>query len=197
MFTKTEIVVLKLLCSKLTKFYTIRGISKEIKKSYPITYQAANKLIEKKIILKDENKLLSLNPLSNFSDLAYIESLRADDFIKKHREIKSFMTEVLGKIDSFFTLLVFGSYAVNQQTKNSDLDLLMIIDDDKNTGKQEIILKRSTELYLKKSHCHVISRKDVKEMIKERKKLNVINETLDKHIIVYGAEEYYRLIKDR
>lgn len=197
MFTKTEIVVLKLLCSKLTKFYTIRGISKEIKKSYPITYQAANKLIEKKIILKDENKLLSLNPLSNFSDLAYIESLRADDFIKKHREIKSFMTEVLGKIDFFFTLLVFGSYAVNQQTKNSDLDLLMIIDDDKNTGKQEIILKRSTELYLKQSHCHVISRKDVKEMIKERKKLNVINETLDKHIIVYGAEEYYRLIKDR
>jgi predicted nucleotidyltransferase len=194
MLTKTETIILKLLCSTLTKSYTIRGISRGIKKSFPITHQAAHKLIKKRLVLRDENKLISLNYLSNFQELSYIESLRAEDFLKRHREIRLFVEEVLDKIDSFFTLLVFGSYAVNKQTKTSDIDILMIVNGTEDTEKQERFLNRIAEVYLKKPHCYVINRENVRGMIKERNKLNVMNETLDKHIIFWGADDYYRLI---
>ncbi len=197
LFTKTEIIVLKLLCSTITKSYTIRGLSRKIKKSFPITYKSIQSLLKKGLILKDENKLIKLNYRANFQDLAYIESLRAEDFLKKHPQIKIFIEEVLDKIDIFFILLIFGSYSINQQTKTSDIDILMIIDELEETEKQERFLTRIAETYLKKPHCQVISRKDDREMIKERNKLNVINETLNKHIIFFGAEDYYCLIRER
>ena len=72
----------------------------------------------------------------------------------------------------------------------------MIIEKTEDADKEERFLNRIADTYLKKHHCIVIGKESVKEMIKESK-LNVINETLNKHIIFFGVDDYYRLIKER
>ncbi len=195
MFTKTEIAVLKLFCANLTKYYTIRGIAKEIKKSFPIVHKSVRNLIIRKILLKNEYHLINLNP-EKYQEPAFIENLRAQEFLEKHASIKLFKEETIKQMDEFFVLIIFGSYAVNQQSKNSDIDMLMIINKNEDCEKQERFLYNIAEIYLKKAHCLVVSREGVKEMLRD-KKLNVLNETLNKHILLWGAEEYYLLIKDR
>ena len=94
----------------------------------------------------------------------------------------------------FFTFLVFGSYAEDKQTKRSDIDILLIIENSEDVEKIERQLKNISEKY-GNLHCNVISKESVKEMISKKAKLNVINESLNKHIILFGAEDYYRLIE--
>ena len=197
LFTKTQIKTLKLLCSAITKSYSIRAISKAIEQSYPLTYHSTKELIKKGFIIEDAHRFLSLNYKSNFQDLAYIESLRAEELLKKHKEIMLFVGEILKKTEGFFTLLIFGSYAIGKETKNSDTDILMIIEKTEDADKEEKFLNRIADMYLKKHHCYVIGKESVKEMVKERDKLNVINETLNKHIIFFGADDYYRLMQER
>jgi len=146
--------------------------------------------------MEDEHKLLSLNYKSNFQDLAYIESLRAEDFFKKHKDIMVFVDEILKKMEGFFTLLIFGSYAAGKETKDSDIDVLMIIERTEDADKEEKFLNSIADIYLNKHHTMVIGKESVKEMIRESK-LNVINETLNRHIMLFGAEDYYRLMQDR
>ncbi|MBW2974335.1 nucleotidyltransferase domain-containing protein [Candidatus Woesearchaeota archaeon] len=197
LFTKTQIKILKLLCSTLTRSYSIRSISQIIGQSYPLTYHSTKDLIKKGFIIEDEHRLLSLNYKSNFQDLAYIESLRAEEFLRKHKDIMVFVDELIGKMEGFFALLVFGSYADGKETRNSDVDILMIIEKTEDADKEERFLSRIADLYLKRNHPIVIGKESVKEMIRERDKLNVINETLNKHIIFFGADDYYRLVKER
>lgn len=194
LFTKIQAEILKILCSRLTETFTIRGITKKLNKKYKVIYNASQDLIKRRFIERDKkHKLLKLNK-KNFQDLAYIESLRTEEFIKKNRDIGLFVDEIIQKTNlGFFTLLLFGSYIKKKQTKKSDIDILMIIESSKDIEKTERHIQQLSEKY-GNFHCHVIGKESVKEMIAQKEKLNVINETLDKHILFFGAENYYRLI---
>lgn len=195
MLTKTQLEILKVFCSKLTESFSIRSIAQQLNKKYKVIYQASQDLIKRDFLEKDKkHKLLKLNYQRNLPELAYIESLRAEQFLKKHPDINLFIDETIKKINlGFFTILLFGSYVESKQTKRSDIDILMIIENLEDTEKIERQLQNISEKY-GNFHSHVISQESVREMIKERTKLNVINETLDKHILFFGAENYYRLI---
>lgn len=192
--TKTQLEIMEIFCSSITKSFSIRGVSKQLNKNYKVAYQAMQGLIKEGILSKDEHQLLKLNSHENYPLLAYVESLRAEKFLKKHKEISLFVTDVIQKSPlGFFTLMLFGSYAAGKQRKNSDIDILMIIEDIAQVEAIERNLKFMSETF-GNFHIHVVSEESVKEMILRPGKLNVINETLNKHILFFGAEDYYRLI---
>lgn len=192
--TKTETAVLKIFASKIPESFTIREIAKKVKQNYSIVYSAVQTLHKNNFLTKDKHKNFSLNYKENHQFLAHIEHLRAEDFLKRNKDIDLFINETIKKIPlGFFTLLLFGSYAENKQTKKSDIDILMIIENLKDTEKIERQLRNISEKY-GNFDCHVISKESVKEMITKKGKLNVINESLYKHIIFFGAENYYHLI---
>jgi len=193
-FTKTQIAILKIFCSKITESFTIKEIAEKIKQNYSIVYSALQNLYENKFLVKDKHKNFSLNYKENHKDLAYIESLRAEEFLKKHKDIALFIDEIIKKINlGFFNLLLFGSFVEGKQKKRSDIDILMIIENLEDIEKIEKQIKNISEKY-GNFDCNVISKESVKEMLTKREKLNVINETLNKHILFFGAEDYYRLI---
>lgn len=192
-FTKTEIAILKAFASKITESFTIREIAKRVKQNYSIVYSATQDLHKNGFLIKDKHKNFSLNK-KNYQDLAYIEQLRAEEFLKKNKNIALFAEGVIKETKlGFFSLLIFGSYAEGKQTKKSDVDVLMIIENLEDTEKTERWLQQVSERY-GNFHCNVIGKESAKEMAAQREKLNVINETLNKHIIFFGAEDYYRLI---
>lgn len=194
--TKTETAILKLFASRITEQFTIREIAKGLGQNYSIVYSAVQKLCRNHLLIKDKHKTLSLNCKRNYQVLAHIEHLRAEEFLRKNKDIALFADETARTTDlGFYILLLFGSYAEGRQTRNSDIDILMVVENLKDVEKTELQLRNISEKY-GNVDCHVVSRESVREMISKRGKLNVVNESLNKHVIFFGAESYYRMIAE-
>ena len=190
--TKTEIKVLELFVSRILDSFSIREVSRLIKKDLKIVHTSIKKLILKDFFIK-KNNFLRLNYKKNINDLAYIENLRKEDFFNKYDLIKIHVNNFIKKCsDKFFILIVFGSYAAGKATKKSDVDLLLVSDN----PKLEKELKSSLAVY-DKFHITSVDDKSFLEMLNKREELNVVNETFNNHIILYGAEQYFALLGER
>ncbi len=195
-FTKTEIIVLKLFTAKPLESFTIREVSRLTKKDLKIIHTSIKKLLEKNFLIKNKHNSLRLNYQNNIQDLAYIENIKKKDFFQKYQLIKIHIKKFLQKTSkSFFILIIFGSFASNKQTKTSDIDLLAIIP--RTSRKFNKQLKASLSTSTTKFDINIINKSSFKEMLKKRDEINIINECLNNHIILYGAEQYYSLLKQR
>ena len=88
--------------------------------------------------------------------------------------------------------MVFGSYAKNKETKNSDIDLLVITDGD--VFKKSKLLENKTELMTPTMHIIVVSGKDFLDMLLENKP-NLGKEAFNNHLIYKNAESYLYLMR--
>ncbi len=187
---KTEEKIIKLFLEEKNP-KTIREISKKIKSDYRITHTATQRLLNKKILL---SKIIGKSILCELNNLYYgVEIYEAENkrrvILLKNKNIHQLYKEVLKKIDSgLFIFLIFGSYARNQYSKSSDIDLMFISNDRKFEDKISNILS----LLPIKTHILVFTEEEFIRM-KDSKKSNVIKEVIKNNIILYGIENYYRI----
>ncbi len=114
--------------------------------------------------------------------------------LNKHKDLRLFTDEIITKIkEDNFILLLFGS-AVNSN-KPRDIDILLIVDSTDKIEFHEKFLHNVSSNYNLPFEERVISFESVYEMLSKRDELNIMNEILNKHIILYGAELFYRLIQ--
>lgn len=161
-----------------------------------LAHRAIKPLIEEKIILQDKHKNLSLNYKIHHETLAFVEYIRRDELLNKvkYKDIDLFAAEVINKIkEDNFILLVFGS--IINSDKPRDIDILLIVDNIDKVDFHEKFLHNIASNYTLPFEERVISLESVYEMLAKRDELNVMNEVLNKHIILYGAESFYRLIQ--
>ena len=74
-FTKTEIRSLELFTSKILDIFTIREVSRLIKKDLKIVHTSIKSLIKKEFLIKEKNGL-RLNYKRHIQDLSYIENIK-------------------------------------------------------------------------------------------------------------------------
>ncbi len=188
--TKTELKIVKLLIQD-KKPKTIREIAGEINSDYRIVYTSAHKLIDKNILTAEtlgSSSLCRLNKFYYGREIYEAEDERKTAILR-NKNLHQIYKEVLSKINtSFFVLLLFGSYASDRQTKSSDIDLLFISNERDFEAKITDILS----LLPLKIHPLVFTEEEFIRM-KDSKKPNIIPETIEKNIILYGIEAYYRL----
>ena len=191
-FTKTEIEVLKLFTSKIKDTFTIRETARLIKKDVKIVHTSVKRLIMESFLIKEKHNGLRLNLQKNMQDLAYIENLRKELFYRRNPLLKAYFERfIFWTKQPFFCLLVFGSYADNTNKEKSDVDILLLTDGHIVETEKEFIAKISTiDL---PTHVTSLSCKEFIDLLK-RKELNLAAETLNKHIIIYGAESYYKML---
>ena len=159
-----------------------------------LTHRAIHPLIDAKLIEQDKHKNLSLNYKIHHETLVFAEYLRRDILLSKFKDIKLFVEEVLTKIkQDSFVLLMFGS-AVDSN-KPRDVDILLIVDSTDKVEFHEKFLHNIASNYGLPFEERVIGFESVYEMLSKRDEKNVMNEILNKHIILYGAELFYRLIQ--
>lgn len=196
MLTKTQIRIMEEFVSRLDERFSIKQVSETIKKPYPLVHRSIKSLVDDRFLSKDKQKFLSLNYKENLPELAYIESSRTRHFLTGNKIVSLLIKDILDKISTdFFMLLVFGSFAENKR-QPADLDLLVVIEDKNKVSKIEKIIYNAASSFTLKSHIHVISTESAYEMLSKRDKVNIMNETLNKHIIIFGAENYYRVLKN-
>jgi predicted nucleotidyltransferase len=195
MMTKTQEQILQLLLSQPEERFSIRRIARMLKKSYTLTYNNLQVLLKQRIVEKQAvppAQMIRLNEQAPTSIFIDIERKRTEAFLEQHSWIKLYLNDVLKMATPFFIMLVFGSYAKGTETKASDLDLLIIAP----TREDIPALEQTTQQYTRvKKGIMVIDGQGFIEMIKNPKTLNVGNEAKKYHIILYGAEPYYQLLK--
>lgn len=193
MFTKTQIEIMKIFVSKIDKKFSINQISDILKKKYPLIHRSIKPIIEKNYLLKDEQDLISLNYRDNHPELSFLESIRKSEFLEKEKVLRLFFQDCLKSMKTdFFISIVFGS---SVEKKGRDIDLLFILNE-KELEKNEKIIRNISENFTLNLDINVIPVESVYEMLSKREEANVLNELLNKHIILFGGENFYKILNN-
>ncbi len=186
--------ILKLLLSNKKQEFTIRAIAQKISTDYKATYLMAKQMIENNTIKAKkagQTVLCSINEKTFNPEIFKAESMRKQDILENkdlnvlYKRIKEDLKE------PFFILLLFGSYASGKARKKSDIDLMLITD--KETVKKRI--NHTISLIPLKIHLIDFNSEEFLSMLKTTE-FNVGKEASDNNIILFGIEDYYRLVQN-
>jgi hypothetical protein len=194
--TKNQARIMQVFTCRITEQFSMREVAKILNKDSSLVRRAMMPLIEQGFLNQVKNKQLVLNYRSNHQELSYVEYLRSNDFLDnpKNKSIEQFTKEAINIIqEDSFVLLVFGSAVISD--KPGDIDILLIVKDIQQVEPNEKILYNVARNYHSvKFDINVVCFASVYEMLASREQLNVMNEVLNKHIIMHGAETFYRLL---
>ena len=194
-FTKTQTKIMEFFVSKITRRFSLRSVGKELKMHQALMYRASRPLIEDKLIIPDGESYV-LNYKKNHQELAYFEHLKSKEFLSKpkNKTLAMFAEDIVEKFPyGYFMIIVFGSSVINPNPR--DIDILLIIEKTKDIESAEKELYNISRNYTLNLHTIVISFESVFEMLGSRDDKNVMNQALNNHLVLYGAELFYKLIK--
>ena len=193
--TKNQAKVLQVFCGHITELFTLREVARVLDMHVSLAHRAIKPLVKRKILAPDRQRRLSLNYRENHGILAYAEYLRREELLGKARnkDLALFISDVMGKIEEdCFVLLLFGSAVTSDRPR--DIDILLIVDSIGKIEFHERFLHTLADTSPLKLETRVISFESVYEMLAKRDQRNLMNEVLNKHIIMHGAETFYRLV---
>lgn len=186
-------VILKLLLSNKNTEFTIRNISKTTSIDYKTVHGLMQELIMASLVQAKkvgQTVLCKINPKEFNADIFMTEFLRREDLLK-NKDMSSMHTYFKDFKEPFFILLLFGSYASGKNQKGSDVDMMLIADNEETKKK----IKSKINLIPREVHLIDFSSADFVSMLKTTE-FNVGREAFYNNIILYGIEDYYRMIKN-
>jgi|SRR3989344_2076577 len=189
----TKDSILKLLLSNKREEFSIRAISKNILVDYKTVYMVVKALIKNKVVLAKkagQTILCSINPKEFNADVFKAELIRKEELLrnKNFSVLCSYFKDIK---EPFFILLIFGSYASGKPRKGSDIDLMLVVDDEKVKRK---VKNKASQIPL---NIHLIdfTSQEFLSMLKTTE-FNVGKEAFYNNIILFGIEDYYRIIQN-
>lgn len=194
---KEELKIIDLFRKNLLSEFTLKEIMKKLnKKSYNWTYNSVAKL--SKNILISEKKgnatIVRLN-LNNPIALNYLIYLDRKESNTKKIPIVWEITESCSRCTPYFTLLVAGSYAARNAGKNSDIDVVIIVEGEVKKKEIKPYVKEITRLSVINVDDHIITRDEFYRMLLSEDE-NFGKEVFRKHLLFYGVEAYYQMIRE-
>ena len=164
---------------------TIKNLADNIKTDYKNTYNAVEELFKVGIIKKEKignYNICRLN-YSNENTVQYLKEynfyFRLNEFKRKHPTEHRIITETCGKLkeemEPFFIGLIFGSFAKNEEKRESDVDLLFLTSFSKAETIINKILNKINAPYKRKFHITEQSIIDFIKDLKNKNKLIYIN----------------------
>ncbi len=169
----------------------ISRVAKRSGMNYKNTYLVIQKLVSKGLVdlspigkSKECILLRKVHPL-----LFNAESERRTDFLKRHSDIKVIHNK-LRELNFPFIALVFGSYVKGNYSKNSDIDILSISEENRKQQIAEIL-----DIFPLNIHLTQISYENFITMLKSRE-FSVVSEVIDNYIALIGIEDFYRLLEN-
>ena len=185
--TTLNLEIMKEMAKDLNRKWSINELSKKLKKHYRPIYAAVQSLLQQDFLIKDDNKLIELS----FKDTFLLELAEKQRQIN-NKEIK-IIKEKLSRIKTvFFSAILFGS-SVNRIGK--DVDILIIVPDSENISHVQKQAEEQLGSFYSKVDLNIVSEESCYEMLNRPNQLNVINEILKNHLILFGTESFYALLR--
>jgi predicted nucleotidyltransferase len=153
--------------------------------SFYRTINGMNGLLNIKSIGKSKVLKLNLFYPTLKSHLAIASNYEKEEFLSQKTLIKKISLE----IKTQDVVVLFGSYAIEEETKTSDIDLLII----NKKGEKSISFAKYELLFKKKINPIFITNIEFIKMIKDKEE-NVGKQALKKHIILNNPELFWELV---
>src|SRR3989344_4656014 len=197
MLTNSQLKIFEPLTRNMLKEYSIKEIKEACKEKSNNALALAFKKFKEENIVKEKrvgrSLLYTLN-IDNELVFNYIQLINTKKIPKSALRAIERIKEDIEKYTSFFSIVIFGSYATGKQTKDSDLDVAIFIEEE---GKRKIIesaLKSSELKTPLQIHGHVISKDEFLEMLKVDEE-NLGKQIARKHLSIYNSHIFYSLLK--
>jgi len=182
--------ILRFLIENKERTFSMYELSKSMRIDYKLLYINVKKLEKDESIevenLKSQKRCSFKNSFNE--DVFIVETKRRSDFLKK-KEFRG-IYDILKKINKQFIILLFGSHVKGTATKHSDIDLLLISHEDDAKKIEEKLAILPFEV-----HLTMITYDSFINMLKS-KESTVVSEALKKNVLLFGIEDYYRLIQN-
>ena len=192
-----EMKILDLFSKNIFAEFTLKQIMEKLgKKSYNWTYKAISKLSKNVLVSekKGNTTVIKLN-LNNPCAITYLSFLDRQEAYKRDIFLTNELIENISKKTPYFILIITGSYATNYVKKDSDLDLVVIVDNENNKKEISPYIKDVTRLSGINVDMHIFTKNEFYLMLTNDKE-NFGKEVFRKHLLFYGAEAYYQIIKE-
>lgn len=184
---KLEIVI-ELLESKERP--TIRKLSQKTSIKYSNVYNIVKKLENEDIIfLEKTGNAYNCSVNKKVDPLIFEAEFQRRKKLLKNGDFQVLYRRLNSLSFSFITLL-FGSQAKGTATKDSDIDLMII--GEKNREKE---IERIISLLPLKIHFIFFTYEEFLSM-EQSKEFSVVREATERNIILIGIEDYYRLMEN-
>ena len=190
MLNKKEMDILKLIIANITEDLTISDISRLLKQKYAQTYNLMSIIYDNSLIKKKNiGKSIVIKPDLSHEDYIGAEIERRKDILKQKNI--ALVYESIRALENNFICVLFGSYAKCKQKKDSDIDLLFIVDSDTEIFER----KAKNQLSLYNVDINIITPDELFNMWSSADKTNVGNELLKAHVVLYGADHFINLLR--
>jgi len=187
---KNHSKIIRVLVERQEEELNISNLSKysgiDYKNVHSIVKDLENKGL---IVVKAFGKTKKITLIKKVHPLIFeAEYLRREELLNKDRNLL-ILYKRLSELGFPFVVLLFGSYAKGKATKHSDIDLLII------SNEEESKIQEVLDLFPLRIHSTFINFEDFRKALKT-KEFSVISEAIKNNIILIGIEEYYRMIEN-
>ncbi len=193
---KEKLNVINLFRKNIFSEFTIVEIMKRLKKSsYSWTYNTLKELkpfFNAKQTGKTHSFNLNLDHSETIAVLTYLDKKEA---IEKNIQIIDKLINSISKKTVFFTLMVTGSYATSTERKASDIDIIVIVDQDEDKTEVKPYITEVTRLEPIEVDLHLFTQKEYYTMLVNDQE-NFGKESFRKHLLFYGIDAYYQIITE-
>ena len=188
---QTTLKILRLYSNDYTKSLHLRAIARETQvdvKAVQLQLKRLEKMNILSSVLKGRNKEYALN-LGNSITKYYMvmaETLACISYLRRNFLIKKIVEEIGNKIDGI--LILFGSFAKGNATKESDVDLFVI--SEKKPSRP--VAEEAGDLVARSISIKSMSRKQFRDGLEEKDPL--VNEIISNHITLKGVDDFCDLM---
>jgi len=187
---KNHSKIIRVLVERQEEELNISNLSKysgiDYKNVHSIVKDLENKGL---IVVKAFGKTKKITLIKKVHPLIFeAEYLRREELLNKDRNLL-ILYKRLSELGFPFVVLLFGSYAKGKATKHSDIDLLII------SNEEESKIQEVLDLFPLRIHSTFINFEDFRKALKT-KEFSVISEAIKNNIILIGIEEYYRMVEN-
>ena len=199
MLTKEQFNILSVFKKDIFASLTFKQIKQQSRQKSNNIVQIALKEFQKQNLVETkvtgDVKTFSLN-LNNNLTLSYLNLINESESSKNKipKKVLDGIQNRIFRYTEFFILIIFGSYAKNEATQKSDLDIAMIVESEQT--KKEIApfletIKRRETIQI---DYHIFTRREFLEMLNEDSE-NVGKRIFKNNIVYYGYIPYCNIVK--
>ena len=197
MLTKSQLKIFEPLTRNMLKEYSIKEIKEACGEKSNNALALSLKKFKEENLVKERRvgrSLLYTINADNELVFSYIQLINTKKLPKSALRAIERIKEDVDKHTSFFSIVIFGSYAIGKQTKDSDLDVAVFIEEENKRKIIESALKFSELKTPLQIHGHVISKDEFLEMLKVDEE-NLGKQIARKHLSIYNSHIFYSILK--
>ena len=198
MITEKQLKIFEVFAKKPFAEYTRKEVKKESKEKSNNALALVINLLKKEDVLIEKkvgkSGLLTLN-LENEITFYYLALCNNNRIARNVKLALESLKKEISEETPFYSITIFGSYAVGEQRKDSDLDVAVFID---NENIRKLIEALANSAKLKSTlemDIHVIPRSEMIEMLTNKEE-NLGKQIARKHLAAYNHRIFYEIIKE-